>query len=399
MGVLSRIEIEGLYGHYSYSIPLKAGGRKDICFLTGPNGYGKSTILRLTYAFLKADATTLVTIPYDRIVFYLKEYRVELLQNRTDAGEGNAEDNGNDDEQHEKVSLTITLYAAQGELMIESSSFEDSEIGATDLPLFPPTLAVYLDSIRVEYVRDDRLLPKNADTLGVTSKVAMLQKVMATYDEHLTALYNVRLLDNIRQNKPAEMQYDGIDEEGLTRRAEEKLAAYNRLGLATKLVDDATANDERYLKLMQMYAVDSVLNYDDVVYERISLLYDIIEKAEFSDKKLTLDIRNGLYFVSGDNIVIPEELSSGEQHFVVQAITLLIKAEPDSLVLIDEPELSYHPAWQMDYLKNLKRIAEVGKYQFILATHSAQIFDYHWSYTIDLYKQTTEDAEGTEERG
>jgi predicted ATPase len=47
----------------------------------------------------------------------------------------------------------------------------------------------------------------------------------------------------------------------------------------------------------------------------------------------------------------------------------------------------------MDYLKNLKRIAEIGQYQFILATHSPQIFDYKWSYTIDLYKQTTNDAE------
>ena len=65
--------------------------------------------------------------------------------------------------------------------------------------------------------------------------------------------------------------------------------------------------------------------------------------------------------------------------------------------LIDEPELSYHPAWQMDYLKNLRSIAELGSYQFILATHSAQIFDYRWSYTIDLYKQTTDDAEGIEE--
>jgi len=167
--------------------------------------------------------------------------------------------------------------------------------------------------------------------------------------------------------------------------------------LGTAVIDENTAKDERYLKLMQMMAIDSLLSYDNPLYERLNLLFSIIKEAEFSDKKLMLDIRNGLYFISGDTIVIPEELSSGEQHFIVQTITLLIKAEPNSLILIDEPELSYHPAWQMDYLKNLKRIAEIGNYQFILATHSAQIFDYHWNYTIDLYKQTTQDAEGVEE--
>lgn len=38
--MLNRIEITGLYGHYTYDLPLSSGQRKDICFLTGPNGYG-----------------------------------------------------------------------------------------------------------------------------------------------------------------------------------------------------------------------------------------------------------------------------------------------------------------------------------------------------------------------
>ncbi len=325
----------------------------------------------------------------------MKDYKVVVQQERYEQEEVNDEGSVNDDEQHATVRLTITVYAAGDDRMIESSSFEDNEIGRGVLPLFPPSLAVYLASVKVEYIRDDRLLPKNADKLGVTSKVAMLQDMMAKYDESLTALYNVRLLDAIRKNKPAEVGYDEADEVDLTKRAEEKLAAFNRIGLASKLVDADTANDERYLRMMQMMAVDSVLSFEDLFYQRLNLLYDIIEGAEFSDKQLRLDTRNGLYFESGDTIVIPEDLSSGEQHFIVQAITLLMKAEPGALIMIDEPELSYHPAWQMDYLKNLKRIAGVGHYQFILATHSPQIFDYRWNYSIDLYKQTTDDVEGT----
>lgn len=396
MSVLNSIEIVGLFGHYSYRIPLISAGRTDICFLTGPNGYGKSTILNLIYAFIKADASRLAATLFECITFYMKDYKVVVQQERYEQEEVNDEGSVNDDEQHSTVRLTITVYAAGDDRMIESSSFEDNEIGRGVLPLFPPSLAVYLASVKVEYIRDDRLLPKNADKLGVTSKVAMLQDMMAKYDESLTALYNVRLLDAIRMNKPAKVGYDEADEVDVTKRAEEKLAAFNRIGLASKLVDADTANDERYLRMMQMMAVDSVLSFEDLFYQRLNLLYDIIEGAEFSDKQLRLDTRNGLYFESGDTIVIPEDLSSGEQHFIVQAITLLMKAEPGALIMIDEPELSYHPAWQMDYLKNLKRIAGVGHYQFILATHSPQIFDYRWNYSIDLYKQTTDDAEGTE---
>ena len=60
--MLDRIVIEGLFGQYDYNLPLVRGRRKDICFLTGPNGYGKSTILQLIFAFLKSDARTLASI-------------------------------------------------------------------------------------------------------------------------------------------------------------------------------------------------------------------------------------------------------------------------------------------------------------------------------------------------
>ena len=395
--MLNRIEITGPYGHYTYDLPLNSGQRKNICFLTGPNGYGKSTILDLVYAFIKADAKTLVGIPYDTITFYLKDYKVNLKQERYEVeGDPNDDSSSSDDDVPVVCQLTIVVYSADNGEELERVTFNNQELGE-DASVFPKSLSVYLSSMNVEYVKDDRLWPRNAERLGVTSKVNMLRNLMAQYDARLTALYNVQLLDAIRSHKPADVNYEELGEEELAKRAEEKLAAYNRIGLATHLTDDGTASDERYLKLMQMVAVDSVLTYD-VLYKRLSLLYDIIVKSEFSDKELVLDTEHGLYFRSDDNIIIPENLSSGEQHFVIQLITLVMKAESGSLILIDEPELSYHPAWQMDYLKNLKRIAEVGQYQFILATHSPQIFDYRWGYTIDLYKQTTRDAEGIEER-
>lgn len=397
MEVLNRIEIAGLFGHYTYDLPLRAGQRKNICFLTGPNGYGKSTILRLVYAFLKMDASTLLNIPYDSLTFYLKDYKVVLQQVRIENNEVDEDSSSSDEDIYELCKLTIVVYASDGDAELERVSFDENDIEDEHAKVFPPSLSVYLASLNVEYIQDDRLQPRNADKLGVSTYVSLLQKMLANYDAYLTATYNEQLLAAMRSLTTKDLTIGKMEENDLLKRADAKLTTFNKLGLALKLTDANLLGVEHSLLLLQMSVVDKVLSFDDIFYRRLNLLYDIITHSEFSDKSLVLDTKNGLYFVSGDTIIIPEDLSSGEQHFIIQLIMLLMKAEPGSLVLIDEPELSYHPAWQMDYLKNLRRIVELGNYQFILATHSAQMFDYRWGYTIDLYKQATDYAQGTEE--
>ncbi|MEN9522931.1 MAG: hypothetical protein RL065_1308 [Bacteroidota bacterium] len=66
-----------------------------------------------------------------------------------------------------------------------------------------------------------------------------------------------------------------------------------------------------------------------------------------------------------------EDSSSGEYHFISGFIGLLAKIQENSLVLIDEPENSLHPNWQMKYISFLKSIFKQFKScHFIVATHS-----------------------------
>ena len=322
-----------------------------------------------------------------------------MVQESTEAYCDSDDDSSSSDDDIPVIrKLTIVVYAADSGEELENVSFTDNELEDEHVNVFPPNLSVYLASLHLEYITDDRLWPRNADKLGVNKSVDLLRMMIADYDNHLTAMYNERMLEAIRSLTPDGFNDSELEEHELTQRAKEKLAAFSKLGLGVKLTDVDVKKDKPFLKLLQLAAVDKVLMYDDLFYRRLKLLYDMIVQSDFSDKTLVLDGEHGLYFISDDTIIIPEELSSGEQHFIIQLITLLMKAEPNSLILIDEPELSYHPAWQMDYLKNLKHIAEIGQYQFVLATHSPQIFDYKWGYTIDLYKQTTNDAERPEER-
>lgn len=66
--------------------------------------------------------------------------------------------------------------------------------------------------------------------------------------------------------------------------------------------------------------------------------------------------------------------SSGQQQMLCSVIGIATAARPRSLVLIDEPELSLHPRWQMAFLENLHAALEpLIDCHVVIATHSPLI--------------------------
>lgn len=68
-----------------------------------------------------------------------------------------------------------------------------------------------------------------------------------------------------------------------------------------------------------------------------------------------------------------ESLSSGEQHEIVLLYDLLFRVKPNTLVLIDEPELSLHVEWQVKFLPEMLDIAKTVSFSVLIATHSPYI--------------------------
>lgn len=63
--------------------------------------------------------------------------------------------------------------------------------------------------------------------------------------------------------------------------------------------------------------------------------------------------------------------SSGEKHLLFTLFNISLKIDSNSLVLIDEPELSLHPNWQMQYINYIKKLfLEFWSCHFLFATHS-----------------------------
>jgi predicted ATP-binding protein involved in virulence len=114
-------------------------------------------------------------------------------------------------------------------------------------------------------------------------------------------------------------------------------------------------------------------------------LYEKIVNQKLSFKKMILSSASGITVVSEEGKTLSlSELSSGEQEILVLFYKLIFEADVN-LLLIDEPEISLHIAWQKEIMGNLKSVVNLNKkIQVIIATHSPQIISHNWDLQIDL---------------
>jgi len=95
---------------------------------------------------------------------------------------------------------------------------------------------------------------------------------------------------------------------------------------------------------------------------------------KFLHKRIRIDREAGLVAERDDGTPLKlEALSSGEQHELVLHYDLLFRVKPNTLVLIDEPELSLHVAWQKRFLPDLLEIVATAQFDVLIATHSPYI--------------------------
>lgn len=103
-------------------------------------------------------------------------------------------------------------------------------------------------------------------------------------------------------------------------------------------------------------------------------------------------------FFKGDDFNF-DYTSSGEKHFIYTMVNLLSQIDVNSLILIDEPELSLHPRWQMQYIRLLKNITkDFSSCHCILASHSHFMVSDLDPLTSSLMSLSNERNKGSEVR-
>ena len=132
--------------------------------------------------------------------------------------------------------------------------------------------------------------------------------------------------------------------------------------------------------------MDDKLKALEPLADQLEKLLDIVNrKLANTSKKLVTDAAVGLVVETvGNHRLDLEQLSSGEQHELVLLYDLLFRVRRESLVLIDEPELSLHPAWQEEFADDLMAIAQAKEFDVVLATHSPYIVGSRTSLCVTL---------------
>lgn len=442
---ITRVEFEKLFGFFNYSIDF----HDTITIIHGPNGCGKTTMLRIIDAVFNKKIDIIKATDFKSVQFFfssdliLKIERKRIyLDIKNDKSPGivylayTVIENGqehifdtfensdeyldtikkvlrgsrplpfleriNDDtwydrRREEKLTLeeVVTEYGSMIYRRYGRELFEDD---------IPQVVQDALGSINVRLIAADRLtVQKRVERQYGDSNIKIERRV-----DIIAADLSKRIRDAIQQyaqlsqakdrtfplraiKQNSLMSVEEIKEKMIELEAKRK--EFIDTGILEEekddidiheLVDAITDSNRQNLSL---YAIDTEekLNALSSLSSSINLFRNLIDNS-FNNKKIIFNKDYGFQFITtySNSIVLPQNLSSGEQHELVMFYDLIFSTSEKTLILIDEPELSLHIKWQLSYVDELLNIIKVAGFSAVLATHSPQIINDKWNLTVSL---------------
>jgi ABC-type Mn2+/Zn2+ transport system ATPase subunit len=430
---LSHFEVNGLFSEHDYLIPLNT--EEHVTAIIAPNGTGKTLCLRLIAAFFERKWATMLGVDFDQLKFSFTNGKCVVIE-KTEPVDLDADDEsvslkvtvmGRDGV--EKIEWEPKMIGAKRKMSIErylpfltrtgSSNWRHDHSGQIfDFPdlveefgdrlpesiktglwgEIPHELLELTDHIECRLIETQRLLvinddfdrhyygnrPERASTLAIMKKAQALKSIIAkeinayaAYSQSLDRTFPHRVISDETHNVPEnlnaklaelESKRAALTQAGILDAAEEEPVAF----LPSGNIDPAVA------RVLQTYAVDTHMKLETLepLLERINLFKKLI-KQRFTTKDVQVDREHGIFVNARDGEIPLDKLSSGEQHQLVLFFELLFEIKENSLILIDEPELSLHVAWQKQFVGDLLGIIDLNKFDVVLATHSPQLVS-HW---------------------
>jgi predicted ATP-binding protein involved in virulence len=432
---IKQISIDGLFGIFNHVVPLNRDER--ITIVHSPNGFGKTIMLRMLSGFFNSQYSIFRTIAFDRFrVDFDNNKRIEVVKEidnikfdfygvsfKETFSLGTTVNPSNLDFSSDALEALIPgirrvgseawRHLATGEILSLAEvfdRFEDFLPAKMKLQDEPAWLAYLKNEIHVRLIESQRLLNVFSDpALARYPVVPSMIPAVSAYSEEIAQLIQSKLaeygalsqsLDRTFPSRVVQQSHHHFTDEQLRHKLddfEEARARFMEIGLLDKDENSdfqiqSQSIDESTKNVLSVYVEDVEKKF--VVFSKIAnkihLLRRIINsKFAYSYKQMNFSKEKGFVFktlyqkASGDTLS-PIDLSSGEQHELVLLYELLFKVEPNSLVLIDEPELSLHVGWQAQFLKDLQEIMKLADLDILMATHSPDIIQDRWDLTVEL---------------
>jgi predicted ATP-binding protein involved in virulence len=424
------LKVTALFGLYDHLVALKDD---RVTVIHGPNGVGKTVLLKLTNSFLRGRYTEIARVPFKTFEILFDDSgvaRIDMEGTYPDSmrmtisyeGAGHALEsvmldgealNVNRmarqiadvwpyfsqvgpyswlDRRNDEVLTADELVARAQELPQQEQKKRSSDE--------PKGLHEFRSRMNVHLIEAQRLIRfaasprewrfREGPGSPITATVqeysrdlkGELESTLANYakqSQKLDQTFPQRLL----QGSPEPLAIDQLSTE--MEAIEASRARLERIGL---LEGDDFAQESyplqasqlqtlqaEQMRVMSVYARDTneKLSVLEPLADRIELLLSVLNK-KFTNKTVNVSRESGLVVLGTDRKPIPvTALSSGEQHELVLLYDLLFKVKPNTLVLIDEPELSLHISWQKGFMDDLLEIIRIAHFDVLIATHSPYI--------------------------
>lgn len=415
------VHFENLFGRFDYDVVLNKDG---LTILTGPNGYGKSTILKsiealsngiigikffleldfekINFKFKNGDEIHIKKSDNTLFVDDMKFEEKKILRFLTNVMDNNpylTRFDGNSWFDRKKgCRVTINDYKSYINYDLVGERIVTGGRTKKDFEVLNQEYKVTLERIKelignIYFIKEQRLIKEGRtvrdeqDVVNVIDGlpkafidlINIVQQNYSAVANKLDSTYPYRLFNN--EEKISETEYKLKIAE-----MSSKFEKLNKYGLTAAQNTVNFIFKDEHAKALKIY-------FDDFE-EKYSVYKDFIMKLEL----YTDIINNRLSFkqikISGEKGIVVEDsnakmlnlnqLSSGEKQEIVLFYELIFGTKENILLLIDEPEISLHIVWQKKFMDDLLRIIKYKKINVIVATHSPQIINNHWDRQIDL---------------
>jgi ABC-type lipoprotein export system ATPase subunit len=406
---VSEIAFEGLFGGRRLVMPLDP----RLTVLTGENGSGKSTLLKAIHFFSEELWSQLYSLPFSKLRLAFGDGEVlEALWQETGLNIRGPEGG--------KWRFDAQVAEGMHPGFLESLRFRRGDIERyrhggiwhpdfrygsihpeqLDVVVAPDWLSELTRRFQTKLISARRLehrLRPDPNAGGEEAPVPVVEQFATDLREIMKTNLSAYATDSRRQEKILPTKIVEAMQQGPTEEPEALAVEVDELRSKVRALADSLAsvglfqdedpdhlpeyprnNAPILLAVREVYRV-TLQRLEQLTVLRTDLeLFSVFLNQRFSNKRIQLNQQVGIAVeLASGQMIQPSLLSSGEQQLLALAYELLFGSNPETVVLLDEPELSLHVAWLQGLLTAFSDIGDSRGLQFLVATHSPTVLRGH----------------------
>lgn len=420
------IHIRNLFGLYNYNIEFFHEDENKLTILTGPNGYGKTTVLTILDCLSAKSLYYFYLLKYEMIEIGLSDGTCLLIDQTFSDEKVENKDRVSDTKQASvkevrfswlnKDGTTLCHFLYNDDVIREArrnvgyhygfilDGWEEDENKIEDKNLlknkrFNEYIAhkmgqdiflMQLESLRTKFIHANRIY----NEANEENNVLPIQKIRQKLQKELSLAYQ----NYLQQSQRIDSQFikrviskdkSVISEEAYNQLAQQVARKRDELfyfRLTDNIAIPAYDKEDSFILYNYIKGLgEKYANYGNWT-EKLNLFNKLLKTKRFAQKNITFSPQHGFQIISANGDILDESLlSSGEQNEIILLFLLIFEVSDNSVLLIDEPENSLHVVWQQNFLDDILEIARIKNLQVIVSTHSISIVSRGQENAIDLY--------------